>query len=721
MLGQTISHYKVLEEIGGGGIGVVYRAEDTKLHRQVALKFLPGELTKDRTALERFQLEVHAASALNHPNICTIHDIDEHEGRPFIVMELLKGQTLEERLARGPLKTDEVLELGIELADALDAAHAEGIVHRDIKPSSIFVTEQGQAKLLDFGLAKLRPSLGPTLDNWTGILGHEALTDTGVVVGTLAYMSPEQALGKGMDLRTDLFSLGAILYEALTGRAAFTGTTPAAIFDEILHKTATDPAEINPKIPAELRFVINKLLEKDRDLRYGSATELRADLKRTQRASESSHVLARADEGRTAKRRRNALAVVGMLALVAAGYIFLTNRVGEPRFSELGATVSRLTSQSGQELYPSLSPDGRSFVYTMETSPGNLDVYRQRVGGESVINLTVDTKETDMQPGFSPDGEFIAFRSNRDGGGIFVMGATGESVRRLTDFGFNPAWSPTGDEILFATELVDTDPRTRPGDSALWAVGFPTGEPRKFFEGDAVQPHWSPSGSRIAFWAIRGGQRDIWTMTPSGGEPVAVTNDTAVDWNPVWSPDGKYLYFSSDRRGSMNLWRARIDEETGQTVGEPEPVTTGASGDAMYLTLSADGKRLAYGIRDTRANVMKVEFNPSTRTVVGEPTPVTEGSRSIGAVEVSPDGESLTFHRVGVQEDLFISRSDGTRPRRLTNDRYFDRYPRWSPDGSQISFFSNRSGSYQLWRKMSTSLRHLHSEFKLPPALQQAD
>ena len=212
-----------------------------------------------------------------------------------------------------------------------------------------------------------------------------------------------------------------------------------------------------------------------------------------------------------------------------------------------------------------------------------------------------------------------------------------------------------------------------------------------------MQPHWSPSGSRIAYWAIRGGQRDIWTITPGGGEPVAVTDDTAVDWNPVWSPDGKYLYFSSDRSGSMNLWRARIDEETGQTVGEPEPVTTGASGDAMYLTLSADGKRLAYGIRDTRANVMKVEFNPSTRTVVGEPAPVTEGSRLIGAVEVSPDGESLTFHRVGVQEDLFISRSDGTRTRRLTNDRYFDRYPRWSPDGSQISFFSNRSGSYQLW------------------------
>ena len=404
-------------------------------------------------------------------------------------------------------------------------------------------------------------------------------------------------------------------------------------------------------------------------------------------------------EPRPRDKSRHELVLGALLALIALVYFMVTlpgSGSDRARFSELHATFTQVTSLPGEELHPSLSPDGRSLVYAGSAS-GNLDIYSRRVDGENVINLTEDSTDDDSQPRFSPDGEFIAFQSNRDGGGIFVMGATGESVRRLTHFGFNPVWSPNGDEILFATELIHTDPRTRPGDSELWAVRFPTGEPEKVFEGDAVQPHWSPNGSRIAYWAISGGQRDIWTMTSSGGEPVAVTSDTAVDWNPVWSPDGKYLYFSSDRSGSMNLWRTRIDEETGQTMAEPEPVTTGASGDAMYLTLSADGKRLAYGIRDTRANIMKVEFDPSTRTVVGEPAPVTEGSRSIGAVEVSPNGESLTFHRVGVQEDLFTSRSDGTRTRRLTNDRYLDRYPRWSPDGSKISFFSNRSGSYQLW------------------------
>ena len=604
MIGQTISHYKVLERIGGGGMGVVYRAEDTKLYRQVALKFLPDELTKDRTALERFQREAQAVSALNHPNICTIYDLDEHDGQPFIVMELIKGQTLEKRLSRGPLKTDEVLEsttqssdaldaadpagilarlktddileLGIQLADALDAAHTEGIVHRDIKPSNIFVTERGQAKLLDFGIAKLRPSLRATLDNWTGSQGHEALTDTGAIVGTLAYMSPEQALGKGMDLRTDLFSLGAVLYEALTGRAAFVGTTPAAIFDEILHKTPTDPSEINPKIPAELGSVINKLLEKNRDLRHSSATELRADLKRMRLALESSHIASRVGLGRTAKRRRNALAVVGTLALVSVVYVLLPNRVEEPRFSELDASFTQLTSRRGEELFPNLAPDGRSLMYSSRES-GNWDIYLQRVGGENPLNLTADSDADDLQSNFSPDGDSIAFRSERGGGGIFVMGATGESVRRLTDFGFNPIWSHDGQEILFGTQSIGATQRSRSAaNSELWAVNVATGETHQVFSGDAVQPHWSPNGYRIAYWAISGGRRDVWTITPSGGEPVAVTNHAAADWNPVWSPDGKYLYFSSARGGSMNLWRVPVDEETGETLGEPEPVTTAA-------------------------------------------------------------------------------------------------------------------------------------------------
>ena len=334
----------------------------------------------------------------------------------------------------------------------------------------------------------------------------------------------------------------------------------------------------------------------------------------------------------------------------------------------------------------------------LDPTSGNNDIYVRRIDGENAMNLTPDSPDDDITPSFSPNGDSIAFWSSRDGGGIFVMGATGERVRRLTDFGFNPTWSHDGTEVLFATQGIRGNPFGRSGVASLWTVDVATEERNKIFDGDAVQPDWSPNGHRIAYWGLppRGGQRDIWTIPAAGGDLVAVTDDDAFDWNPVWSPDGNYLYFSSDRSGSMNLWRVPIDEETGQTLGPLDQVTIGFSGEPAGVTISSDGKRLAYHVFDITSNVMKVDFDLAARAV-GEPEFVTQGSGNFLDPDVSPDGTSLVFRSARGQEDIYVLGSDGRGQQRLTTDRPNDRRPRWSHDGTKIAFDSTRSGSYQIW------------------------
>ena len=532
--GSRLGSYEIVAPLGAGGMGAVYRARDARLGRDVAIKVITESFADDTTALARFEREAISIAKLSHPNILSIYEFVEDAGRAFVVMELVDGETLRARLEHGPLPVRKTSAYALQIARGLAAAHARGIVHRDLKPENVMVTRDDHVKILDFGLAKEAVPQGDVSAAATRL----AQTTPGTILGTFGYMAPEQVRGVTVDHRADIFAFGAVLYEMATGRRAFQGETAADTMTAILTKEPPELEGDAPAIHPGLERIIRRCLEKTPELRFQSASDLAFALEALSTASgaTASGAAAALAAPSTRPARANLVpwTVATIMALVAAlGWFWRGAPAASPPFD----MFTRITELAGEETAPALSPDGTTIAYAVRIAD-SWDIYTQRVGGRNATPILNDPRRNEGGPAFSPDGASIAFHESDTDGGIFVAGATGESVRRLTEFGFHPSWSPDSKRIAFAAEEI-FDPSSRQGEAALYVTGIGGGQPRRVVDGDAVQASWSPAGDRLVYWSNTGGQRDIFTVTVDGGERVALTNDSAIDWSPAWPPTGR--------------------------------------------------------------------------------------------------------------------------------------------------------------------------------------